>query len=150
MGIDANDLERMAKERPDECFLKGSGVLKLIGAIRQLEQEAREAANSPPMPAVWRCFHCDEVFNDSEQAALHFGTSQWHEPVCQVSPEKLRELEVQLALYREEDTDLHREIYRMQADHNTALRREEEKGYARGLADAVRGVAVQSTTEAGQ
>lgn len=41
MTIDANDLERMAKERPDECFLKGSGVLKLIGGIRQLEAEIR-------------------------------------------------------------------------------------------------------------
>jgi hypothetical protein len=39
-GIDANKLEAMAKERPDECFLKGGGVLKLIGAIRQLEAEA--------------------------------------------------------------------------------------------------------------
>jgi hypothetical protein len=38
--------------------------------------------------------------------------------------------------YQSEDTDLHREIYRMQADHATALRREEEKGYARGLEDA--------------
>jgi hypothetical protein len=41
--IDANALERMAKERPDECFLKGSGVLKLTGAIRQLEAELRAA-----------------------------------------------------------------------------------------------------------
>lgn len=38
-SIDANELERMAKERPDECFLKGSGVLKLTAAIRQLEGE---------------------------------------------------------------------------------------------------------------
>lgn len=45
--IDANKLEVMAKERPDECFLKGSGILKLIGAIRQLEREVRtfHAAN---------------------------------------------------------------------------------------------------------
>lgn len=40
--IDANDLERMAKARPDECFLKGSGVLKLIDAVRQLERQQRE------------------------------------------------------------------------------------------------------------
>ena len=37
--INANDLERMAKERPGECFLKGSGILKLTGAIRTLEAE---------------------------------------------------------------------------------------------------------------
>jgi hypothetical protein len=41
-GIDANKLEAMAKEMPDECFLKGSGVLKLIAAIRQLERELAE------------------------------------------------------------------------------------------------------------
>ena len=35
--IDANDLERMAKDHPNERFLKGSGVLKLIGGIRMLE-----------------------------------------------------------------------------------------------------------------
>jgi hypothetical protein len=40
--LDANELERMAKERPDECFLKGSGVLKLTGGIRQLERERDE------------------------------------------------------------------------------------------------------------
>lgn len=39
--IDANRLEQMAKERPGECFLKGSGVLKLISGIRQLEAEVR-------------------------------------------------------------------------------------------------------------
>lgn len=37
--LDANELERMAKERPEECFLKGSGVLKLTAAIRHLEGE---------------------------------------------------------------------------------------------------------------
>lgn len=37
--IDANKLEMMAREMPDECFLKGSGVLKLIEAIRQLETQ---------------------------------------------------------------------------------------------------------------
>lgn len=50
MTIDANDLEKIAKERPDECFLKGSGVLKLIGAIRQLESEARRATVSDAQP----------------------------------------------------------------------------------------------------
>jgi hypothetical protein len=40
--IDANDIERMAKERPDECFLKGSGILKLTGAIHELERQNAE------------------------------------------------------------------------------------------------------------
>jgi hypothetical protein len=51
--IDANALERMAKERPDECFLKGSGVLKLIEGIRRLEAEVRgyKAVDAAPSPA---------------------------------------------------------------------------------------------------
>jgi hypothetical protein len=45
--LDANALEQVAKEHPNKYFLKGSGVLKLITAIRELEQklaaaEARE------------------------------------------------------------------------------------------------------------
>lgn len=52
--IDANDLEAMAKARPDECFLKGSGVLKLIGAIRTLEREARAAKAPAAEPVAWR------------------------------------------------------------------------------------------------
>lgn len=42
--IDANRLEQMAKERPNDYFLKGSGVLKLTGAIRQLERQLRDSA----------------------------------------------------------------------------------------------------------
>lgn len=42
--LDANGLERVAKENPDQYFLKGSGVLKLIAAIRELEQKATPAA----------------------------------------------------------------------------------------------------------
>lgn len=37
MKIDVNALEIMAKERPNEVFLKGSGVLKLIAEIKRLE-----------------------------------------------------------------------------------------------------------------
>lgn len=47
--IDANNLEQLAKERPNECFLKGSGVLKLTGAIRQLEQQLRSAQTAVPL-----------------------------------------------------------------------------------------------------
>ena len=38
-AIDANALEAMAKANPDEMFLKSAGVIKLTGAIRQLERE---------------------------------------------------------------------------------------------------------------
>lgn len=58
------------------------------------------------------------------------------DPACQIDMTDVRAMENQLRQYREEDTVLHREIHRMQADHAVALQREEEKGYARGLNDA--------------
>lgn len=51
--LDANELERIARERPDKYFLKGSGVLKLTGAIRQLEAEVARLSGqqvNPPIP----------------------------------------------------------------------------------------------------
>lgn len=86
-------------------------------------------------PNAWRCFHCDEVFTSSETAAEHFGPRIYSDPACTINAARLRELEAELARYREEDTDLHREIHGMQAEHHTALRREEEKGYTTGLRD---------------
>jgi hypothetical protein len=50
--IDANVLERMAKERPDEYFLKGSGILKLTSAIRYLEQQNRALLSQSAQPQV--------------------------------------------------------------------------------------------------
>jgi hypothetical protein len=83
----------------------------------------------------WRCFHCGEVFCNAEEAAEHFGTRQGADPACTIDVAKFREMEKRCALYAEEDTDLHRQIHRMSAEHQTALRREEEAGYARGLRD---------------
>ncbi|MGC5271526.1 hypothetical protein ACPXAU_24025, partial [Salmonella enterica] len=46
--MDANALERIARQLPDECFLKGSGVLKLTGGIRQLEAQIAELRKGQP------------------------------------------------------------------------------------------------------
>lgn len=83
----------------------------------------------------WRCFHCDEVFVDKQAAEAHFGSTEIDKPICQLDAAYVRGLEAELARYRGEDTDLHRQIYGMQADHAVALRRAEEQGYARGLHD---------------
>lgn len=85
----------------------------------------------------WRCFHCDEIFADAAEAALHFGPRIYSDPACHADAEHLRELERQLDRYREEDTDLHREIHALHSKHQTALMRAEEDGYARGLRDAM-------------
>jgi hypothetical protein len=93
----------------------------------------------------WRCFHCGEVFTKAQErwAREHFGADQDALPVCQMRlPGEhnlltyLRKAEKELCAHRSEDTDLIRAFHSMQADHSEALRREEEKGYARGLADA--------------
>ena len=91
---------------------------------------------------TWRCFHCDEVFTERECAQLHFGATLMSDPACQINAVQVRQMERTLARFREEDTDLHREIYRLKSDHQIALRREEEAGYAKGLADG-RAIATQ-------
>lgn len=85
--------------------------------------------------AAWRCFHCDEMFTDKGAALEHFGRSESADPACQINIKRFREMEELLARWQAEDTDLHRHIYRLNADHAVALRREEELGYARGLKD---------------
>jgi hypothetical protein len=88
----------------------------------------------------WTCFHCGQNFPGTMagqyEARLHFGASIHDEPKCQISARRLRSMEYDLRRYREEDTELHREIARIESEHAVALRREEEKGYERGLRDA--------------
>src|SRR5579859_4298218 len=91
--------------------------------------------NEPAVLSGWRCFHCDESFTDAESAALHFGKSERQNPICSVDAVEYRSMEERVRRCNEEDSDLHREIYGMQARHYTELRREEEKGYACGLRD---------------
>jgi len=83
---------------------------------------------------VWRCFHCAELFVDESSAAEHFGTSERQNPACQIDIAEYREMESRMVRYNEEDADIHREMRRMDGEHRQALRREEEIGYARGLA----------------
>lgn len=104
----------------------------------------------PPAPAddyapYWRCFHCDATFTEHQRkyALEHFGGNEGETPVCmmRVPGENhliaaLRKAQQELASYRAEDTDLMRAIDTINAEHAEKLRRAEEKGYARGLADA--------------
>lgn len=91
----------------------------------------------------WRCFHCGDTFTKAQErwAWEHFGCDEG-EPVCQMRlPGEhhlltaLRKAQDELARYRAEDGDLMRAIYAMSADHAAALRREEERGYEKGLRD---------------
>lgn len=91
---------------------------------------------------TWRCFHCDETFTKRSEAAAHFGYEQTATPACRIAPDlrgliaHMRWQEGELSRYRADDSLAHREFYRIGAEHNQALQRAEEQGYARGLADA--------------
>ena len=67
---------------------------------------------------------------------MHFGSRMFHDPICQINKEKYRKMEVRMHAYNDEDAEIHRQLYALRSEHATARRREEEKGYARGLADA--------------
>jgi hypothetical protein len=100
--------------------------------------------NAPvPIDDKWRCFHCGETFTDSSAAAEHFGAEGFPEaPACKLNQleggmlKMLRDAQAELRRYREEDHAAHRTFYALGAEHHTALIREEEKGYERGLRDA--------------
>lgn len=105
----------------------------------------------------WRCFHCGEEFTKAQEkwARRHFGATEGDRPVCQMRVPgehsllaALRAAQDELARHRAEDTDLMRALYEMQSDHAAALRREEERGYARGLRDARADFAFTSTYDA--
>lgn len=91
----------------------------------------------------WRCFHCDDYFDSAhrKEAAEHFGGTLDAAPACKIAQQDgglvgyIRQQERELESFREEDTPLHRRIASLICEHAGELRREEEKGYARGLAD---------------
>jgi hypothetical protein len=91
----------------------------------------------------WTCFHCGETFVSAGLAALHFGADETAEAACRIKAghernliATLRAAETELARYRVDDSDTDRAMARLQCEHDRVLRREEEKGYARGLREA--------------
>lgn len=89
----------------------------------------------------WLCFHCDQLFKDRVEAALHFGGTLQGDPICQLNAMEgglvklVRDQENELQVFRTEDTANNRVFYALGAAHATALRAEEERGYARGVRD---------------
>jgi hypothetical protein len=126
------DGEFAGYEKPEVSFMRATYGYDTSKA----EPLYRRTAPTPAAAQPWRCFHCDETFTDAAAAQEHFGRTQVCDPACTIDAAKYREMEETVRLHVEEDTDLHRTIYAMEARHHTELRREEEKGYARGLADA--------------
>lgn len=86
----------------------------------------------------WTCFFCGETFRTPGEAELHFGAAPSSDRACQIDIKAVREMEEELARYRADDINVDRAMYKMQADHDVAMRRAEEAGYARGLLDLKR------------
>lgn len=125
----------------DQLCMHGKGVIDRCVACEALVAAGKGSGFTPARE--WRCFHCDEVVRTEVDARNHFGSTEASEPACLIKApgefallQALRNAEDELARYRREDSDVLRAMWSMQADHATALRREEEKGYARGLEDA--------------
>jgi len=106
------------------------------------------AAMAEAPPTSWTCFHCGETFTDSLAALEHFGPSGMSDAACQIDIKAFREMEEFTARCRAEDSDTDRAMYRMRAENTVALRREEEAGYAKGLADARKELAEAPPSEA--
>lgn len=116
-----------------------------MGALNLSPPPPWERPMSGDRRIYWRCFHCGDTFTKEQErwAREHFGSAETKTPVClmRVPGEgslltTLRNAQDELTRYRQEDTDLMRAIWAMSSDHAAALRREEEKGYERGLRDA--------------
>lgn len=116
--------------KPPEQWQRELAGETSVEAIRAIQQDALMAH-----PATWRCFHCDEIFTDREKAQEHFGASVECKPLCQIYGTTVRNMEKELAAYRNENSELHRQIAHLQCEHTQALMRAEEAGYAKGLAD---------------
>lgn len=107
----------------------------------------------------WRCFFCDEVFKNREEAALHFGVfdaCEADEVACKLVPNQqkvlkyIRELENQvrdlLAERHEDSHPLLDALFDAQNEVNSREKLAEEKGYAKGVADMIKqGYCVESS-----
>lgn len=69
------------------------------------------------------------------EAWKHFGDDVRGDAWCQYTALQVRAMEEQLRSYREEDSPRDRYLLKIQSEHATALRHEEERGYLRGLKD---------------
>lgn len=92
----------------------------------------------------WRCFHCGTLFTNPKHAAEHFGVDESATPSCKLSHSEghlvtyIRKLELELASFRAEDTDLERAWLSKESECAEAVRRAEERGYDKGVQDAKR------------
>jgi len=133
----------------------GAGAFPNFTIINDLLKECDKLFNAAAQvggkeaPPSWRCFHCDEVFTDREEAAEHFGYMEdgaAEATACQLTKDEkglvglLRDAWACLRRHHEEDTDLHRALFSLGSKAETDKRAWGDKEYARGLADGRAGL----------
>jgi len=101
-------------------------------------ENREEASEYPSRKGPWRCFHCNELFTTEDEATLHFGRDETSRPICTLGAAYVRDLEFEVKRYREEDTELHRQIHVLNSRRNREAMKAEEWGYTRGLEDGMK------------
>ncbi len=143
----------MEKEKEDMAKVMATGkegMAGMAGTVASTETRGMvmEEDTYEKPPHGWTCFHCGETFMTVGSAKNHFGETPASQPGCLVRVGlggerglllRLREVEDELTeLYQRraaEDTELHREIHRIQGRHANAIIDAEIVGYERGLRD---------------
>ena len=132
--------ERGHVDTSDEAVWARVEELRLHGLNGDMLLALLDRAKRAEADKSWRCFHCDEVFITKESAMAHFGKYDGSLTACELSKVDgglavtVRRLEDELGRYYVEDSDMDRKLNGIFADHRQALIREEEIGFAKGLA----------------
>lgn len=136
----------MNTHQPDESALATILANNVLGRQDPDDDMALLARQFLRAQCRWRCFFCDEVFIDREKALDHFGSDEGcysEGAACKLTEQEggilrfYREALNEIKRLQSDDGPSHRTFYALGAEHTTALLREEEKGFARGL-DACR------------
>lgn len=120
-----------------------------IAMLAQRSQEVSTACFSltdslPASNPHWRCFFCDEVFTTRGLAAEHFGTEvgcDYPVTACQIKAHEghlvtyIRKLETELGVWNSESHQIQQAIVTLEGEVASRVRRAEDDGYARGVAD---------------
>jgi len=105
---------------------------------------ATDMRNNERINPHWRCFFCDEVFTTRGLAAEHFGTEiACDAPIvaCQIKDYEghlvtyIRKLEAELGVWNSESHEIQKSILTLESTMTIEVKRAEEKGYAKGVAD---------------
>lgn len=97
----------------------------------------------------WTCFFCGETFKTPGAAEDHFGATPCSTPACKIkvgeemglvmalrkTEARVQKLAAEIARYHDEDGPKDREMMRLRSEHVAALKRAEEIGFERGVAD---------------